>query len=550
MRSWPLTVSSILRHAASVNGDRVIVTRTGEGVRTRTFAETAARAARLAHGLRALGVAGDERVATFQWNNAEHVEAYVGVPSMGAVLHTLNVRLPPEQIEFIVAHARDRVVIADAALAGSLAPMLPRMGTVEHVVVVGEAGPPALEALAASGKAVHDYEELLAAAPPPGDWPEVDEDTGAMMCYTSGTTGDPRGVVYSHRSIYLQGMAVTTAGGMGIGPSDRVLAVVPMFHANAWGMIHAALMAGADLVMPDRHLQAPVLAALIADERVSVTAGVPTVWADLLRYADEGGEVRLDGIRAIFSGGSAVPETLMRRYHDEYGVDLIQAFGMTETSPVVAVAHPPRDREPGSPGYWDYRGRAGRILAGVEARITAADGTVLPPGSAVAGEIEFRGPWVTGAYHGAAGTDRFNQGWLRSGDVGAISSDGYLAVSDRTKDVIKSGGEWISSVALENVLLTCGEVAEAAVVAIPDPLWGERPLACVVLRDGARAAAADLHGRLADRLPRWQVPEYWTFVESLPRTSVGKYDKKRLRLARERGELLIVELPGPQRRSG
>ncbi|MQY05116.1 fatty acid--CoA ligase [Actinomadura macrotermitis] len=532
MQDFPLTITSILRHGASVFGSAEVRTWTGEGTRSRSYAEVGARAARLAGALRGLGVDGDQRVATFMWNNAEHLEAYLAVPSMGAVLHTLNLRLFPEQLVYIADHAEDHVVLVDASLIPLLAPVLPRFSTVRHVVVVGDGD---TAPLAGAGKELHSYEELLAAAPAEFDWPELDERSAAAMCYTSGTTGNPKGVVYSHRSAYLHSMATCTGNAFGLDAGDRILPVVPMFHANAWGLPYAALMAGASLIMPDRFLQAGPLVRLIETERPTVAGAVPTIWGDVLRYAGEHG-ADLTSLRLVPCGGSAVPESLMRGF-DGLGVRIVQAWGMTETSPLATVAHPPAGvtGEDALP----YRVSQGRIMAGLEARLTGDDDTVLPADGAAVGEVEIRGPWITASYHRDEDPGRFHDGWLRTGDVGTLSPDGYLVLTDRAKDVIKSGGEWISSVELENHLMGHPDVIEAAVVGVPDDRWQERPLASVVVRAGAKVTAAQLKEFLAGHVARWQLPERWAFVEAVPKTSVGKFSKKTIREQYGKGELSV-----------
>ncbi|MFC9972057.1 long-chain fatty acid--CoA ligase [Spirillospora sp. NPDC127200] len=532
MQDFPLTITSIMRHGTEVFGAAEVTTWTGDGVRRRGYAEVGERAARLAGALRALGVDSDQRVATFMWNNAEHLEAYLAVPAMGAVLHTLNLRLSADQLVYIADHAEDHVVLVDGSLVPLLAPILPDMKTVRHVVVVGDGD---TAPLAGCGKELHSYEDLLAAAPAAFDWPEIDERQAAAMCYTSGTTGNPKGVVYSHRSAYLHSMAVCTGNMFGLHTGDRVLPVVPMFHANAWGLPYAAVMAGASLVMPDRFLQAEPLARIIETERPTIAGAVPTIWSDLLRHAREHG-TDLSSLRLVPCGGSAVPESLMRAF-DELGVRIVQAWGMTETSPVATVAHAPA----GTTGEdaWPYLASQGRVVAGLEIRIVGDGDVVLPSDGVAVGEVEIRGPWITASYHRDADPDRFHDGWLRTGDVGRLSPDGYLVLTDRAKDVIKSGGEWISSVELENHLMAHPDVLEAAVVGVPDDRWQERPLASVVLAPGARVSAARLKEFLAERVPRWQLPERWAFVESVPKTSVGKFSKLTLRRQYHEGELTV-----------
>lgn len=532
MQDFPLTITTIMRYGTQVCGSAEIATWTGDGARRRTYAEVGERAARLAGALRALGVDGDQRVATFMWNNTEHLEAYLAVPSMGAVLHTLNLRLFPDQLVYIANHAEDYAIIVDGSLIPLLAPVLPQMKTVRHVVVVGDGDTAPLEA---AGKELHSYEELLAAAPPEFDWPEIDERSAAAMCYTSGTTGNPKGVVYSHRSAYLHSLSVCTGNALGMSGADVVLPVVPMFHANAWGLPYAAMLAGAALVMPDRFLQGEPLVKLIEAERPTIAGAVPTIWSDVLRYTREHGS-DLSSLRLVPCGGSAVPEALMRGF-DEIGVRIVQAWGMTETSPVATMAHAPAGAE--GERAWQARVSQGRVLAGLEIRVVGDGDVVLPNDGDAVGEVEIRGPWITGAYYRDEDPGRFHDGWLRTGDVGNLSPDGYMVLTDRAKDVIKSGGEWISSVELENHLMAHPDVIEAAVVGVPDDRWQERPLASVVVRDGASVTAAQLREFLTGRVPKWQLPERWTFIAEVPKTSVGKFDKKVLRRRYAEGGLEV-----------
>jgi fatty-acyl-CoA synthase len=486
-------------------------------------------------------VDGDQRVATLMWNNSEHLEAYLAVPSMGAVLHTLNLRLDPSDIGFIATHAGDDVVIADATLVPLLARVLPHAPTIRHVIITRAEGetdftPPA--ELAADGRPVHSYEDLLAAQPASFDWPELDERSAAAMCYTSGTTGHPKGVVYSHRSMHLHSMAVCMGGVFGLSDRDRVLPVVPMFHANAWGLCYAAVMAGADLIMPDRFLQPEPLVRLIEAERPTLAGAVPTIWNGLLQQVrSHGGD--LSSLRLVPCGGAAVPHALQEAYNKELGVTILQAWGMTETSPLGSVAHPPAGLPEDE--AWHYRDTAGRLMCQVEGRLVADDGTVLPHDGESVGEVQVRGPWVTGSYYKDDDPAKFHDGWLRTGDVGTIDPLGYVTLTDRAKDVIKSGGEWISSMELENALMAHPDVAEAAVIGVPDEKWGERPLATVVLASGGTVTAAGLRAFLAERMPRWQLPERWAFIAEVPKTSVGKFAKTRIRDAYARGDYEIVE---------
>ncbi|MFJ4920626.1 long-chain fatty acid--CoA ligase [Streptomyces sp. NPDC088725] len=546
MQDVPLIVTRILRHGMTIHGKARVTTWTGEGEpERRTFAEVGARATRLAGALRdGLGVTADERIATLMWNNSNHLEAYLAIPSMGAVLHTLNLRLPAEQLIWIVQHAADRVVIVNGSLLPLLAPLLPHLPTVEHIIVCGPGDRAVLDGSGTRAQ-VHEYEELIASGPADFDWPELDERAAAAMCYTSGTTGDPKGVVYSHRSVYLHSMQANSTESMGLTDRDTTLIVVPQFHVNAWGLPHAAFMAGVNMLMPDRFLQPAPLADMIEREKPTHAAAVPTIWQGLL--AEVTSRPRdLTSMARVTIGGSACPPALMEAY-DKLGVRLVQAWGMTETSPLGTVAIPPAGVS--GEDEWPYRVTQGRFPASVEGRLVGPGGDILPWDNASAGELEVRGPWIAGAYYGGAAgeplrpDDKFSRdGWLKTGDVGVISPDGFLTLTDRAKDVIKSGGEWISSVELENALMAHPEVAEAAVVAVPDERWGERPLATVVLTEGATADYAALRQFLAERVARWQLPERWAVVEAVPKTSVGKFDKKVIRKQYANGELDVTRL--------
>jgi fatty-acyl-CoA synthase len=542
MMDVPLTVTAIMRYGTTAYADAEVVSLTASGSRRQTYGETGRRVAKLANALRSLGIDGDQRVATLMWNNAEHLEAYLAIPAMGAVLHTLNLRLDPHVIGYIADHAEDDVVIVDPTLVPLLAKVLPHAPAIRHVIVTsgGDSREFALPPeLAAAGRPVHSYEALLAAQPATFDWPDVDERSAAAMCYTSGTTGHPKGVVYSHRSMHLHSMAVCMNGVFGLSDADRVLPVVPMFHANAWGLPYAAVLAGASLIMPDRFLQPEPLVRLIEAERPTIAGAVPTIWNGLLQHVRaNGGD--LSSLRLVPCGGSAVPHALQEAYEKELGVRILQAWGMTETSPLGSVAHPPA----GVPDdeAWRYRDTAGRLMCQVEHRLVGEGGVMLPCDGEAVGEIEVRGPWVTGAYYKDDDPAKFRDGWLRTGDVGTIDPLGYVTLTDRAKDVIKSGGEWISSMELENILMGHPAVAEAAVIGVEDEKWGERPLAAVVLAEGCAATAGELRAFLADRVPRWQLPERWSFIAEVPKTSVGKFAKTRMRDAYANGEYEIIEL--------
>jgi fatty-acyl-CoA synthase len=480
-------------------------------------------------------VTGDQRVATFQWNNQEHLEAYMAVPAMGAVLHTLNIRLPGRQVAYIADHAEDHAIIVDATLVPLLAPIVPNLGTVRHIIVAG--GDPG-DAFDGTGVAVHRYDELLDGRPEEFDWPVVDEREAAAMCYTSGTTGDPKGVVYSHRSIWLHSMQVCMSDGMGTGQSDYGVSIVPMFHAMAWGTPYASLMSGASMLMPDRFLQPGPLTEMIEQERPTMAAAVPTIWQGVLQQLEA--EPRdISSLRRVVVGGSACPPSLMKAFEERHGVSVLHAWGMTETSPLGSVAHPPAGLS--QEEAWKYRVTQGRLPASVQARLVGADGAEVPWDGESVGELQVRGPWIAGAYHGDADPSKFEDGWLRTGDVGTLTPDGFLTLTDRVKDVIKSGGEWISSVELENQVMSHPAVAEAAAIAVPDEKWGERPLMVVTVKEGSSVDAEELRAFLGDRVAKWQLPERWSFVEEVPKTSVGKFDKKVLRSRHSEGGLTVVE---------
>ncbi|MCZ9330310.1 long-chain fatty acid--CoA ligase [Nocardia farcinica] len=540
MQDEPLSLATLLKYAATFQGESTVSTWTGDGVRTMTYRELGAEAARLANALSGLGIGVGDRVGTFMWNNNEHMVAYIGVPAMGAVLHALNIRLFPEQLVYVANHAEDKVVIVDGSLVPMFAQLLPNMKTVRHVIV---ANGDAATLQAPEGVQVHSYSELLAGQSDSYDFPVIDERSAAAMCYTSGTTGDPKGVVYSHRSNWLHAMQVVSPSGMGFSGADSVLAIVPLFHANAWGIPYAALMSGANVVMPDRFLQPGPLLEILANLKPTFAAAVPTIWGGVLA-ALAAQPQDISHLRTVVVGGAAVPPSMMHAFQERHGVRVLHAWGMTETSPLGSVAHAPA----GVTGEeeWAYRYTQGRFPASVQARLVDDAGNVVPNDGESLGELEVKGPWITGSYYSPDGSpvdpDKFDNGWLRTGDVGKISPDGYLTLVDRSKDVIKSGGEWISSVDLENAVMGHPAVAEAAVIGVPDEKWDERPLVAIVLAGGATAEPTELRDFLADKFAKWQLPEHWTFISEVPKTSVGKFDKKQLRAQYANGELDVKTL--------
>lgn len=532
IQDYPLTITQIFQHGAKVFADSEVITAEEGGRRRATFAQVYERAEKLAAALKRLGVDAGDRVGSFSFNVQEHFEAYFAVPCMGAVLHTLNVRLFPDQLTYIINHGEDKVIIVDETLVEVLAGVASQLKTVEHFIVTGGGDGSAL------GVPTLSYEELL--ADEEGfEWPEVDERAAAGMCYTSGTTGNPKGVAYSHRCNFVH--AMSERGALGLNDHDKVLAVVPLFHANAWGLPYTAWMAGADFLLPNRFTQPEPLTKLIAEEKPTLAAAVPTVWNDMLRYGEDH-EIDIGSIRMIVCGGAAVPLSLMKRFEEQYGVPIIQAWGMTETGPLAALAFPPR--ETAEEDKWTWRSKTGRIFAGVDLRIVDGGGEPLPWDGEAVGEIEVRGSWITGSYFKDDDPGRFHDGWLRTGDVGSIDPKGFIQITDRAKDVIKSGGEWISSVELEGLLMAHSAVAEAAVIGVPDERWDERPLACVVVKEGAEVTIDDLEGFLKDKIAKWWMPERWAFIDEVPKTSVGKFDKKVLRASYAEGKIALERQPG------
>jgi fatty-acyl-CoA synthase len=530
MQASQLTITSLMLRGSQLFATNEVITWQGDGARHSTYAQVAERAARLANVLHDLGVGEGDRVGTLCWNNQEHLECYLAIPCMGAVLHTLNLRLGPKQLAHIVNDAQDSVVIVDGSLVPLLAAIREHCPTVRHVIVVGRGD--------TSNLGEHlDYDEAVAAASTVYDWPEIDELSGAAMCYTTGTTGDPKGVVYSHRSIWLHCFAIW--GSFRLDESERLLLIVPMFHVNAWGIPYVAWMLGCTMLLPDRFLQPQALCDFVQAERPTFTGGVPTIFTGMLQWA-EATHADLSSLKRAICGGSAVPRALIEAFRDKLNIELIQAWGMTETSPMGCIAYPP-------PGLSEedemvFRSKTGRAVPGVELRIVGEDGGVLDWDGQSVGELEARGPWITASYYGVEAPERFHDGWLRTGDVGVMDSRGYLTITDRSKDVIKSGGEWISSVELENLLAAHPSVAEAAVVGVTDALWQERPLAAVVLKPGASADPADLRDFLDGKVAHFWLPERWVFLAELPKTSVGKQDKKVIRQLYADGKLDVTEV--------
>ena len=484
--------------------------------------------------LKQLGLVRGDRVGTFMWNSTHHLEAYLAIPSMGCVLHTLNCRLSPEHIAYIIGHAGDRLVIVDGRLVDTFLDVVPLVPDVEHFIVLGTdeqyerlKDPRALR-----------YEDLASDAGIHFDWPEPCENAAAGICYTSGTTGNPKGVAYSQRTTYLHALASRAVDSFAVQERDTILMLPSMFHANAWGFPYSGWMSGADMVMPGPHLQGPHLRAMIEQTKPTLTAMVPTLLGDLL-LADESASLDLSCFRAIVSGGSAVPSSMIEAVRDRWGVPVVQGWGMTETSPMCVLSHPPKDLGDETETYW--RLKSGRPVPGIEVRVVDDNDDELAQDGASVGELQLRGAWVTGSYLNEDSDAFTEDGWLRTGDVGMVDHRGYVQLTDRTKDVIKSGGEWISSVDLEDVLLQHDAVAEIAVIAIDDPRWQERPLAIVRGKPGYDAdnMCENLRSFLVGKVAKFWVPEYWAFLDDIPKTSVGKIDKRALREMLAAGSLTV-----------
>jgi len=528
MMDYPLTLQHSFNRAITLFPKREVATLTEDGIHRYTYADFGRRVTQLAAALAKMGVKPGDRVATFAWNTYRHLELYFAVPCMGAVLHTLNIRLFADQVAYIVNDAEDSLIFVDGDLIPLLEPLAEKFPTVRQYVIMGE---PSAKATGKLSPAL-DYEELLNSVPADFAWPKLDENTACAMCYTSGTTGNPKGVVYSHRSTYLHSQAFTQADTIGLSGRDVILPVVPMFHANAWGLAHAAPMIGAKQVFPGRFMDPAKLAQLMQDERVTFAAGVPTIWIGLLQVLAKQ-PFDLSSLSRIICGGSAVPLSLIEGLQ-KHNLEIIQAWGMTEMSPLGTISRlkhefltlPIEEQN-------RIRAKQGLPVVGVDLRVVdLATGQELPWDGKSFGELQVRGPWIAQAYyHDADSASKFVDGWFRTGDVVTIDEEGYIQVVDRTKDLVKSGGEWISSIELEGLIMGHPKVLEAGVIAVPHPVWQERPVACVVPKPEFKdqITKEEIIEYLSSRVAKWWLPDEVFFIEAMPKTSVGKFDKKVLR---------------------
>ena len=530
MQRTPLLISRLLDRGAWIAPETEIVTLTANGTHRQTYADTAERAAALANGLGDLRIGLGDRVATFMWNGWRHLEIYQAVPSMGAVLHTLNIRLGPDDLRYIINHAADRVIFVDADLAPLLERIAGDLPSVERYVICGE---PGAEPWESSLPNAVDYESFLSGFSRNIAWPEFDENTPLGLCYTSGTTGNPKGVMYTHRSTYLHTMCMAMTDVMTLSGADCTCGIVPMFHAMGWGLPYTATMLGAKQVMPNRFMTPEKVLDLIVSESVTVAAGVPTIWQGvraLLEAAPD--RYDLSNLDRVGCGGSAPPLSMIRWYWDRYRIEMIQGWGMTEMNPLGTVSRrisKHAHRELDEDRQFANLGKAGLLMPGLEMEIVDEDLRPVPHDGQSIGEVLVRGPWVCSEYYRDPQPDKFRDGWLVTGDIAAIDEEQYLIIADRSKDLVKSGGEWISSVDLENHIVELDRVALAAVVAQPHPKWDERPVALVVLAPGAEVGAEEVRRHCAARFAKWQLPDDVLFRDALPLTTTGKIDKKALR---------------------
>jgi acyl-CoA synthetase (AMP-forming)/AMP-acid ligase II len=531
MQDFPLLLSTLYDRAVWLYPDQEIVSLGHDlGLTRTTYGRTDTRIRQLATAFSTLGIEQGDAVGTFAWNNYRHHELYWATANTGRICHTLNIRLHPEHLVYIINHAGDRAVFVDPDLVPLIAPIVDQLETVEHFVVMGESGDERIPGSIA-------YEDLISNEAEHGSWPILDERSPMMLCYTSGTTGNPKGVAYTQRSTYLH--TISNLANFSIFATDNVLPVVPMFHAAAWGYPFMAVTQGAKLTYPGPGMAPDVLVPLLEEEKVTFSAGVPTVWLGIKQYLDAHPEVDLSSIRAFLCGGSAVPRSMIEWFHRERGITVVQGWGMTETNPVASAAIlKPAMEDWDLNRQLDFMETAGITIPGLQVKIVDELGDELPHDGKAFGELLIRGPWIAAEYYkDERSAESFEDGWLRTGDVCKITPEGYIRITDRAKDVIKSGGEWISSIDLENEIMAHPQVAEAAVVGLKHEKWQERPVAFVVKAPGANVTETDLEAFLTERVAKWWLPDRYVFIEELPKTGTGKFDKKVLR--KENADLLI-----------
>ena len=529
MMNYPLTLTHFFERSRRLFAKKTIATRVpGRAMFRYTYDDFAERTTRLAGALAALGVRRGDRVATFAWNSHRHLEIYWAAPLSGAILHTLNIRLSPLDLTYIINHAGDSVIFVDASLWPTLAAIRDKLTTVRKIVIMPDG---VADAAQTAGREHDEYEALVSAAEPLRAWPELGETDAAGMCYTSGTTGHPKGVVYTHRALFLHCLAEATTDLFGISERDRILHNVPMFHANSWCLPVTGVMVGADQIFAGANPQPPDICRMIQNERITFTGAVPTVWIAIKELCEKEG-YDISSLRTIAIGGSAAPRSLQQAYAKNFGVQMSHAWGMTEMTPLGTVTRLKSYMEDWSEEKkYDVYSRVGYASVGVDIRIVDDSGAVLPWDGESMGELQVRGPWVVGSYYdNPESADCFTtDGWFRTGDVATIDAEGYVQITDRTKDLIKSGGEWVSSVDVENLIMSHPKVLEAAVIAVPHPKWVERPLACVVPKPGAALEPGEIIEFLRPQLARWALPDAVEIIDAVPKTSVGKFDKKVLR---------------------
>ncbi len=529
MMEYPLTLKNLLMRNRQLFGKKEVVSRNLTGDFRYTYRDFYQRVCKLANVLTSLDIKKGDKVATLAWNTHRHLELYFAVPCCGAVLHTLNLRLSREHLAYIINHAEDKVIVVDEDLVPLLESIRDQISTVKHFIVLDDTGNMPYTGL----EPVYSYEQSLAKAPDHYDFPDIDEWSPAAMCYTSATTGNPKGVVYTHRGLFLHAMALTNADSMGLSEKDILMPVVPMFHVNAWGTPFAAVWVGSTLIMPGKKLDPPSLCQLIEQEKVTASPGVPTIWMGIAQLLESGAQYQLSSLRALVSGGAPLPEALIRKL-DKFNIPVMHAYGMTETTPLVLVSNPKSYMNSLSVEE-KYRlgSRQGLLVPGLEMKVIGENGQEIPWDGKQIGELWLRGPWIAKEYYKEPETSRetFVDGWMRTGDIVNVDEEGYVLIVDRAKDLIKSGGEWISSVDLENTIMGHDAVVETAVIAIPHEKWQERPLACVVLKESEieKVSKQDILDFLRERVAKWWIPDEIIFVNQIPKTSTGKFSKRIIR---------------------